>query len=84
MLSSILITETTFSDPDNFFILTPWVFLPAILISLTATLITLPVLVEISISSPSTTGNDDETLPFLSEFTIPIIPFPPRFVTLKS
>ena len=30
------------------------------------------------------TGNDDATLPFLGEFTIPIIPFPPLFVTLKS
>ena len=29
-------------------------------------------------------GNDEETFPFLGEFTMPIIPFPPRFVTLKS
>ena len=61
-LSSILIAETTFSSPDNLIILTPWVFLPAILISFTAVLITLPLLVEISTSSPSFTGNEDEIL----------------------
>jgi len=38
---------------------------PAILISLTATLITLPLLVDINISSPSKTGKDEEILPFL-------------------
>ena len=74
--------ETTFSSPDNLIILTPWVFLPAVLISLTATLITLPLFVEIKISSPSKTGKDDEILPFLGELIIPIIPLPPRFVTL--
>ena len=74
--------ETTFSSPDNLIILTPCVFLPAVLISLTATLITLPLLVDIKISSPSYTGNEDEILPFLGELTIPIIPFPPLFVTL--
>ena len=57
-------------------------FLPAILISLTAVLITLPLLVDIIISSPSFTGKDEDTFPFLDEFTIPIIPFPPLFVTL--
>ena len=63
-------------------ILTPWVFLPAVLISLTATRITLPLLVDINISSPSNTGNDDEIFPFLGELIIPIIPLPPRLVTL--
>ena len=62
MLSSILITETTFSEPDNFFILTPWVFLPAILISLTAHLIILPLSVDRSISSLSLTTREDEIL----------------------
>ena len=76
--------DTTFSSPVNLIILTPWVFLPAILISFTAVLITLPLFVEINIWSPSYTGNDDDTFPFLGELTIPIIPFPPRFVTLKS
>ena len=57
-------------------------FLPADLISLTATLITRPLFVEISISSPSLTGNEDVIFPFLGEFIIPIIPFPPRLVTL--
>ena len=65
-------------------ILTPWVFLPAVLISFTATRITLPLLVDISISSPSYTGKEDEILPFLGEFIIPIIPFPPLLVTLYS
>ena len=74
--------ETTFSSPDNLIILTPWVFLPAVLISLTATLITLPLFVEIKISSPSKTGKEDEILQFLGELIIPIIPFPPRLVTL--
>ena len=60
MLSSILITDTTFSVPDNFLILTPWVFLPAILISFTPVLITLPLFVEIRTSSPSFTGKEDE------------------------
>ncbi len=81
-LSTILIAETTFSSPDNLIILTPWVFLPAVLISLTATLITLPLFVDISISSPSKTGKDEATLPFLGEVIIPIIPFPPLLVTL--
>ena len=73
--------ETTFSSPDSLKILTPCVFLPAILISLTAHLITLPLSVEIKISSPSSTGKDAATLPFLGEFIIPIIPFPPLLVT---
>ena len=30
----------------------------------------------------SKTGNEDDILPFRGEFTIPIIPFPPLFVTL--
>ena len=59
-------------------------FLPAILISFTEVLITLPLFVEINISSPSLTGNEDETFPFLVELTIPIIPFPPLLVDLKS
>ena len=83
-LSSILIAETTFSSPDNFIILTPCVFPPAILISFTNVLMTLPLFVEIKISSPSKTGNDEETFPFLDELTIPIIPLPPLFVTLYS
>ena len=29
-------------------------------------------------------GNEEEILPFLIELTIPIIPFPPLFVTLNS
>ena len=57
-------------------------FLPAVLISFTATLMTLPLLVEIKISSPSNTGNEDEIFPFLGELIIPIIPFPPLLVTL--
>ena len=69
--------DTTFSSPDNLITLTPWVFLPAVLISLTATLITLPLLVDISISSPSNTGKDEVIFPFLGEFIIPIIPLPP-------
>ena len=77
-----MIAETTFSSPDNLIILTPWVFLPAVLISLTATLITLPLFVEIKISSPSKTGKDEVMFPFLGEFTIPIIPLPPLLVTL--
>ena len=81
-LSSNLIAETTFSSPVSLIILTPWVLRPAILISLTAVLITLPLFVEINIWSPSKTGKDEETFPFLCEFTIPIIPFPPLFVTL--
>ena len=40
--------------------------------------------VEINTSSPSLTGNEEETFPFLTELTIPIIPFPPLFVTLNS
>ena len=80
-LSSILDAETTFSSPDNLKILTPCVFLPAVLISFTATLITLPLLVDIKISSPSNTGKEDEILPFLGELTIPIMPFPPLLVT---
>ena len=84
MLSSIFIAETTFSSPDNLIILTPWVFLPAILISLTAHLITLPLSVDSIISSSLETISVDVTLPFLVEFTIPIIPFPPLLVTRKS
>ena len=76
--------DTTFSPPESFIILTPCVFLPAILISFTAVLITLPLSVEISIWSPSKTGNEVDTFPFLDELTIPIIPFPPLLVTLKS
>ena len=75
-------TETTFSDPDNFLILTPWVFLPAILISLTAHLIMLPLSVDNKISSVSFTINVEAIFPFLGEFIIPIIPLPPLFVTL--
>ena len=52
-----------------------------ILISLTAILITLPLFVDIIISSPSKTGNEDEIFPFLGELIIPIMPFPPLFVT---
>ena len=80
-LSSILIADTTFSSPDNLIILTPCVFLPAILISLTAHLITLPLSVDKMTSSPSFTGKEAATFPFLEEATIPIIPFPPLFVT---
>ena len=79
-----MIAETTFSSPDNLIILTPCVLRPAILISLTATLITLPLFVDIKISSPSKTGKDDDTFPFLEEFTIPIIPLPPLLVTRNS
>ena len=57
-------------------------FLPATLISLTAHLITLPLSVDKITSSPSLTGKDAATFPFLDEVTIPIIPFPPLFVTL--
>ena len=81
-MSSILIAETTFSSPETLSILTPCVFLPAILISLTAHLITLPLSVERIISSPSSTGNDAATFPFLDEAIIPMIPFPPLLVTL--
>ena len=59
-------------------------FLPAILISFTAVRITLPLFVDIKISSPSKTGKDEATLPFLDEFIIPIIPFPPLLVTPVS
>ena len=83
-LSSIFIAETTFSSPDNLIILTPCVFLPAVLISLTATLITLPLLVDINISSPSKTGNEDAIFPFLDELTMPIMPFPPLLVVRNS
>ena len=82
MLSSILITDTTFSLPDNFFILTPCVFLPATLISLTAQRIILPLSVDKIISSFSLTTNDEEIFPFLGELIIPIIPLPPLLVTL--
>jgi len=58
------------------------VFLPAVRISFAATLITLPLFVEINISSPSKTGKEEEILPFLGELIMPIIPFPPLFVTL--
>ena len=40
--------------------------------------------VDIKISSPSKTGKDDDTFPFLEEFTIPIIPLPPLLVTRNS
>ena len=73
--------ETTFSSPESLKILTPCVFLPAILISLTAHLITLPLSVDKITSSPSLTGKDAATFPFLSDATIPMIPFPPLFVT---
>ena len=43
---------------------------------------TLPLFVEIKISSPSNTGKEDEIFPFLGELIMPIIPFPPRLVTL--
>ena len=82
MLSSILITDTTFSVPDNFLILTPCVFLPAILISFTAHLIILPLSVDKRISSASSTTNVEAMFPFLGEFIIPIIPLPPLLVTL--
>jgi hypothetical protein len=68
--------------PDNFFILTPWVFLPAVRISLTAHLIILPLSVDKIISSSSPTIKEDEIFPFLGEFIIPIIPLPPLLVTL--
>ena len=74
--------DTTFSSPESFIILTPWVFLLAVLISFTATLITLPLFVDISISSPSKTGKEEVIFPFLGEFTIPIMPLPPLLVTL--
>ena len=77
-----MFAETTFSSPDNLIILTPCVFLPAVLISFTATLMTLHLFVYIRISSPSNTWKDDEISPFLGELTIPIIPLPPLFVTL--
>ena len=51
ILSSILITETTFSLPDNFLILTPCVLRPATLISFTAHRIMLPLSVDKIISS---------------------------------
>ena len=38
--------------------------------------------VDNKISSVSLTTNEDEILPFLGELIIPIIPFPPLFVTL--
>ena len=41
-----------------------------------SSLILTPLFVEIIISSPSLTGNDEVIFPFLGEFTIPIIPFP--------
>ena len=59
-------------------------FLPAILISFTEHLITLPLSVDKITSSSLETISVDVTLPFLSELTIPIMPFPPLFVTLKS
>ena len=43
---------------------------------------TLPLFVDIRISSPSNTGKDEDISPFLGELTIPIIPLPPLFVTL--
>ncbi len=81
-MSSTLIAETTFSSLEILKILTPWVFLPAILISFTAHRITLPLSVDKIISSPSSTGRDAATFPFLDEAIIPIIPFPPLLVTL--
>ena len=42
----------------------------------------LPLSVDKSISSVSLTTNEDDIFPFLGEFIIPIIPFPPLFVTL--
>ena len=76
--------DTTFSSPESFIILTPWVFLPAVLISFTATLITLPLFVDISISSPSKTGKEEVIFPFLGEFTIPIIPVSYTHLTLPT
>jgi len=38
--------------------------------------------VEIIISSPSNTGKEEATSPFLGELIIPIMPLPPLFVTL--
>ena len=74
--------DTTFSSLEILKILTPCVFLPALLISFTAHLITLPLSGYKITSSPVFTGSDATTLPFLEEFIIPIIPFPPLFVTL--
>ena len=45
---------------------------------------TLPLSVESIISSSLETTKVDVTFPFLFELTIPIIPLPPLFVTLKS
>ena len=42
----------------------------------------LPLSVDNIISSFSLTTKDDEIFPFLGELIIPIIPFPPLFVTL--
>ena len=42
----------------------------------------LPLSVDKSISSFSLTTKDEAIFPFLGEFIIPIIPFPPLFVTL--
>ena len=41
----------------------------------------LPLSVDSKISSDSLTTKDEAILPFLGEFIIPIIPFPPRLVT---
>ena len=48
-------------------------FRAAILISLTAHLITFPLSVDKIISSPSFTGKDAATFPFLEDATMPII-----------
>ena len=77
-----MIAETTFSLFKSVLILTPCVFLPLMPISLTFTLITFPLSVEIIISSSGETGKDEETFPFLGEVTIFIIPLPPLLVTL--
>ena len=42
----------------------------------------LPLSVDKIISSDSLTTKLEEIFPFLGEFIIPIIPFPPLFVTL--
>ena len=67
-MSSILIAETTFSSPDNLIILTPCVFLLAVLISLTATLITLPLLIFLGLPSAVANGTNRIAI-FMSAFS---------------
>ena len=76
--------ETTFSSPDNFIILTPCVFLPAILISFTWASYNSTFVGRQYYFIFIFTIKVDVTLPFLEELIIPIIPLPPLFVTLKS